>query len=65
MAERKEIIDYNPDETEQPIDYEPDETENPTDHELEDDTNDDIRPEDSVSNIRSSYDDQHRPQRTS
>ena len=63
MAERKENIDYNPDDldritdhandgTELTHDFEMDnDSENPIDHEPEDDTNDDIRPEDSVSNI--------------
>ena len=63
MAEKKENTDYNPDDldrttdhandgTEPTHDYEMDnDSENPTDHEPEDDTNDDIRPEDSVSNI--------------
>ena len=51
MAEKEENSDYQPDDLDRTTDHEPDETETPIDYEPENDTNDDIRPEDSVSNV--------------
>ena len=51
MAEKEGTFDYQPDDLDRTTDHAPDETETPIDYEPEHDTNDDIRPEDSVSNV--------------